>query len=362
MKKAALLRKVTVTPLLALSCLVAAAWPLSAAAAAGVAYVSNQKGDVSVIDLASLEVTRSISAYGKEPRGIGVSADGMLLVVANREGGKVAVIDPATGKLRHQVKIGTNPEFVRIRGNLAFISFEPSSTGKPPPKPGAATEPEKDDDDGDKEPARIAVVDIKAGKLVRTIKGGLETEGIEFSADGKHILVTNETDHTVTVHEIRSGKLVHTVDTKPYGTRPRGIKMSPDGKTYVATLEHGNAILVMDANYKPVTSFPTGDYPYGVSFDRSGDRLFVASSRSKTLQVFDGRTFAPIKDIPTGDRCWHFSFTPDDKTILLACGRSDEVLAIDATSLEVVKRIPDKSLPWGIVTHPKAMGSLDRPE
>jgi hypothetical protein len=28
----------------------------------------------------------------------------------------------------------------------------------------------------------------------------------------------------------------------------------------------------------------------------------------------------------------------------------------------VVKRIPDKKLPWGIVTYPKSVGSLDWPE
>lgn len=338
--------------------------PVLASAADPVAYVSNQNGDVSVLDLTTLEIVRGIPAYGKEPRGIGITADGKLLVVANREGGRVAVIDAASGKLLRQVSIGSNPEFVRTRGHLAFVSFEPSSTGKAPPKPGSkeAAAEKDDDDDAKKEPARIAIVDLDAGKLVRTIKGGLETEGIEFAADGKHILVTNETDNTVTVHEIATGKLVRSVDTKPYGERPRGIKMAPDGKSYVATIEHGNAFVVIDASYKVVASVKTGDSPYGVSFDRSGDRLFVASARSKLLQVFDARTYAPIKDIAIGDRCWHFSFTPDDKTILLACGRSNEVIAIDAATLEIVKRIPDGSLPWGIVTYPKSMGSLDRPE
>ena len=48
------------------------------------AYISNQSGNVSVIDLATLEVTGEIEAYGKEPRGIGLTADGKLLVTANR--------------------------------------------------------------------------------------------------------------------------------------------------------------------------------------------------------------------------------------------------------------------------------------
>ena len=339
-----------------------AAVPAHAADASGFAYVSNQNGDVSVIDLATMEVSGSISAYGKEPRGIGVTADGKLLVLANREGGRVAVIDRASGKLLRQVPIGSNPEFVRTRGHMAFVSYEPSSTGGPPPKAGAKQAEGKDDDDENQEPAHVAVVDLDRGKVVRSIKGGMETEGIEFAADGKHIIVTNEADDNIAVHEIATGKVVKTIDTKPWGDRPRGIKMAPDGKSYVATLEFGNALIVLDGDYKVIKKVQTGESPYGVSFDRAGERLFVAAAKSKTLQVFDARTYAPIKNVPTGNRCWHFTFTPDEKSILLACGRSNEVIVIDAKTLEPVKRIADSKLPWGVVTYPKSMGSLDRPE
>jgi DNA-binding beta-propeller fold protein YncE len=343
------------------------------AADAGHAYVSNQNGEVTVIDLATLEPSGTIDAYGEEPRGIGVTADGKLLVLANREGGRIAVIDRASGKLLRHVKIGANPEFVRTRGHMAFVSYEPSSTGKAPPKAGAKPAEAakgaeagkgggKDDDDEKHDPAHVAIVDLDAGKVVRSIKGGLETEGIEFAADGRHIIVTNEADNNITVHEIATGKLVKTIDVKPWGNRPRGIKIAPDHKSYVATLEFSNNFIVLDDAYQVVKSVKTGESPYGVSFDRAGERLFVAAAKSKVLQVFDAKTYAPIKDVPTGNRCWHFSFTPDDKDILLACGRSNEIVVVDAAKLEPVKRIPDGKLPWGVVTYPKSMGSLDRPE
>lgn len=326
------------------------------AALAQQAYVSNQNGDISVIDLKTLEATGTLDAHGEEPRGIGVTADGKWLVVANRTEGGIAVIERTSGKLVRKVKVGANPEFVRVRGRTAFVSYEPSATGKPPGKEG------DDDDDAKAEPAHIAIVDLDKGKVIRSVKGGPETEGIEFAADGKHILVTNEADDTVTVHNIASGTLVKTVDLKPYGKRPRGIKKSPDGKTYVATLEFANAFVVMGPDYQVVKKVETGESPYGVSFDRTGQRLFVAAGKSQALQVFDTATWQKVKDVPTGKRCWHFTFTPDDQQILVACGRSDEVVVIDATTLEPVKHIADKKLPWGVVTYPKSMGSLDQPE
>jgi len=358
--------------------------------AAGFAYVSNQNGGIGVIDLATLTATGELDAFGTEPRGIGISGDGRLLVVANRDGGRLAVIERASGKLLRHIRIGANPEFVRTRGNLAFVSFEPSSSGKPPAAAAPHTAPhtaatagaspasaatgaqastgpghDKPDDskaDDDKAPARIAIVDLAKGRVLRTIRGGMQTEGIEFSADGRHILITNEEDNTITVHRIADGQRVKTIDTKPFGERPRGIKMAPDGRHYVATIELGNALVVLDAQYRVVKSVKTGASPYGVAFDRAGQRLFVAAARSKTLQVFDADSFTLLKDVPTGDRCWHFSFTPDDRRILLACGRSNEVVVIDTRTLEVTQRIADGKLPWGIVTWPHAMGSLDRAE
>jgi YVTN family beta-propeller protein len=329
--------------------------------AENVAYVTNQDGGVTVIDLATMETIGDIEVQGEGPRGIGVTDDGKLLITANKDNGNISVVDTATGKLVQHVEIGKNPEFVRVKGDYAFISFEPSSKGGPPPKPGEAVKEEEDDDDEAAEPARIAVVDIKAGKKVREIVGGPETEGIEFSKDGKHLIITNEADNTITVHDLETGELQHTIATKDFGLRPRGIKTSPDGSFYVATLEYGNSFLILDSGFKPVKTVKTGESPYGIAFDRDGKRIFVAANKAKTLEVFDAKSFDKIKDIPTGNRCWHFTFTPDDKQILLACGKSDEVLVIDADKLEVTKRIGDKKMPWGMVTYPKSMGSLDQP-
>lgn len=332
------------------------------AADRGKAYVSNQDGGVTVVDLNTLATTTTIDVKAEGPRGLAVTEDGKFLVVATRENGSVSVIDTTTNELVKQIPVGKNPEFVRIRGNLAFVSYEPSSEGGPPPAPGsaAAKAAEKDDDDNN-EPARIGIIDLKLGKKIREIVGGPETEGIEFSKDGKQLVITNEADNTVTVHNLKTGKLIKTIKTHEYGDRPRGVKVSPDGKTYVVTLEYGNKFLVLDKNFKVLRTVDTGATPYGVAFDRTGDRIFVATNKAKALEVYDAKSFEKIKSVPTGNRCWHFSFTPDDKDILLACGKSDAVFVIDAEKLEVTKQIEDKKLPWGIVTYPKSVGSLDKP-
>lgn len=322
----------------------------------GVAYVSNQDGGVTVIDLDTLEATGNIDIQAKSPRGIGLTNDGKWLITANKDNSNISIIDTETKQVVKQVEVGKNPEFVRIYGNYAFISTEPSSKGGPPPKAGQEA---KEDDDDDKIPARIAVVDLKKGKKIREIVGGPETEGIEFSKDGKKIIITNEADNTITVHNFATGKLLKTVSTHEYGDRPRGIKTSPDGKYYVATLEFSNKMIVLDQNFKVTRTVDTANAPYGVSFNKAGDKVYVAAAKDKVLQVFDTKTFEKLADIPTANRCWHFTFTPDEEQILMACGKSDAVLVIDVAKQEKLKDISDKEMPWGVVTYPKAMGSLD---
>ncbi|MDG1445009.1 MAG: beta-propeller fold lactonase family protein, partial [Methylophilaceae bacterium] len=304
----------------------------------GFAYVTSQKSNtagVSVIDLATMEVVKTFDLKAEGPRGLGITDDGSKLIVATRENSSISVMDTATGELLQQIEVGKNPEFVRVRGNFVFISSEPSAVGGPPPKPGTAEEEEDDDDE--KIPALIAIVDLAKGEKIREIVGGPETEGIEFSADGKEMVITNEADNTITVHNIETGELTKTILTHQYGDRPRGIKISPDGQTYVATLEYGNKFMVLDKNFNFLRTVDTGKVPYGVSFDASGEYIYVAANKEKALQVFDAKSYEKVKDIPIGDRCWHFSFTPDDKQLLLACGKSDAIFVIDTEKQTVTK-------------------------
>src|SRR5690349_2959214 len=114
--------KAMVSLALALSCVSISQAP--GAAETGVAYVSTASG-VAVIDLAADEAS-----------------------------GDVAVIDSANLGVARRVSIGKNPEFMRMQpdGDKAYVTFEPSSSGKPPGKAG------KDDDSG--APAEVAAIDL----------------------------------------------------------------------------------------------------------------------------------------------------------------------------------------------------------
>lgn len=323
-----------------------------AMACADTAYVTNENGGVSVIDLSKLKVTKEIDVGGRTPRGVGVTDDGAFVLTANKDTNDMSVIDTKTGTLVRRVPLGPGPEFLRVRGDFAFVTYEP----------GGKRDEDVSERDYEKEPpAEIAVVDLKTWKVVRSIRSGLETEGIEFSADGKHIVTTNEGDETLSVYDAATGASLKTVQTGAYGKRPRGIKRLPDGSGYAVTFENSSGLVVFNNDFGVVKAIKTKQGPNGVGFDPSGKLMLVAASRAGLLQFYDAKTFAPVREVPLGRRCWHFTYTPDGAHILLACGRTDNVVVIDTTDYSVKNPIPGFKMPWGVVTYPRAAGSLDLP-
>ncbi|BET24715.1 WD-40 repeat-containing protein [Limnobacter thiooxidans] len=339
-----------------------AAAPAEQAAPAAVAYVTHQDGPVTIYSLADYTKIGEI-VVGEGGRGVGLTEDGKLLVVAVKETKDLAIVDTATNQVVRRVPVGINPEFVRVLGNLAFVAYEPASKGGPPPKPGSAEAKaiEKEREEGDELPAQVAIIDLVKGEKIKEITAGFETEGIEFSGDGKHIIVTNEADENVSVHDIETGEKIKQIDTEKYGIRPRGVKRSPDGEQFVVTLEYGNKMLILDKEYNVINEAPTGEVPYGVTYTRDGSEIVVALARGKAIQVFDAKTLELKREMPAGDRCWHFSFTPDDKQLIVACGRSNNILVLDYATGSLIKDIPEGNMPWGVMVSPKSVGSLDIP-
>jgi YVTN family beta-propeller protein len=326
-----------------------------------VAYVTEEDGGISVIDLSTLEVVKRVHPQDVAPRGLGLTLDGKYLVTANKDTADAAVFDTRRMRLVQRLHVGDNPEFVKLNpsGTGVFISFEPGSTAGPPKE--TAVGDEEDDDDANEPPAQIMEFNTQDWSRGRSFVAGKETEGLEFSPDGKQLIVANEAQNTIGIYEVETGKLLRDVDLKTYGRRPRGVKVSPQGNSYAVTMEGSGTLLSLDQNFNVVRSVSTAAKPYGVAFDRQGSRIFVAAAAARKLQVFSSDSLQLLGEAPIGQRCWHFTFTPDDSKLLFACGRSNNVYVIDAKSYQPIKVIGGFRTPWGILTYPRAYGSLGLP-
>lgn len=322
-----------------------------------VAYVTEEDGAISVIDLHSMTVKRRVHPADFAPRGLAVTFDGKFVITANKNSKDIAVFSTPCLDLVRRIRIGDNPEFVKTNpaGDMLLATFEPGTVpGPPPANPNEAA-------DENEPPAQIAsfhITDWSPGP-VRT--AGKETESMEFSRDTKYLLVANEAENSIGVYDAAGGARLQEINLEHYGRRPRGIKASPQGSGYVVTMEGSGTLLSLSNDFKVTKSVATAAKPYGVAFDRSGARVFVAAAQARKLQVFSADSLELQAEIPIGQRCWHFTFTPDDLKILLACGRSNNIMVVDANSYKPLTTIEGFRLPWGIVTNPRSYGSMGLP-
>src|SRR6202167_871973 len=216
-----------------------------AAATDEVAYVSEEEGGISEIDLSTMKVIRRVQPSAIAPRGLAVTFDGKYVITSNKDTSDIAIFSTPQLDLVKRIRIGDNPEFIKIdpSGSRLFATYEPSSQGGPPPAAQATEKDaakgsakgdagkdkdkskEKDSDDENGPPAQIASFHVGDWVPGPTSTAGQETEGIEFSRDGKLMLLT------------------------------------------------------MDASFKVIKSVPTAAKPYGVAFDRAGKRIFVSAAQ-----------------------------------------------------------------------------------
>ena len=334
-------------------------WMYRSKVPTNVAYVSEEDGSISVIDLKTLSVVRRVQPQDIAPRGLAVTVDGKYVITSNKNTKDLAVFSTHKLRLVQRLGLGSSPEFLKLNpsGDRIFATFEPSSAGGPgkPPSGGDT------DNDTNGPPAQIASFHIRDWRQGPTSTARQETEGIEFSRDGALMLVANEAQNSIGIFNAVSGAYLRDIDLTAYGIRPRGVKTSPIENRYAITMEASGTLLEMDQDFKVVKAVPTGAKPYGLAFDRAGKRIFVAAAMARKLQVFSADSMQLMAEIPIGQRCWHFTFTPDDSQILLACGRSNNVIVVHADSYRPVRTIEGFRLPWGIVTYPKSYGSLDLP-
>jgi len=325
-----------------------------------VAYVSEEEDGVAEIDLNTLEVVKRVHPPDVAPRGISVTLDGKYLVTADKDTADAAVFDTRRLKVMRRIQVGDNPEFVKLHpsGDWIFTSFEPGSTAGPPQEGSASEEEEGKEQEP---PSQIVSFRTQDWSRDRNFVAGKETEGLEFSADGKRLIVANEAQDNIEVYDIASGKVVTDVPVGAIGKRPRGVKRSPRGNGYAVTMEGSGTLALLDNDFKVVRTVATAAKPYGVAFDRAGQRIFVAAAAAQKLEVFAADSLQLLAEAPIGKRCWHFTFTPDDSKILLACGRSNNVYIVDAKSYQTLRVLDGFHLPWGIVTYPHSFGSLDLP-
>jgi YVTN family beta-propeller protein len=187
------------------------------------------------------------------------------------------------------------------------------------------------------------------------------------AAPAYQVYVTNERSGDVTVIDGGDFKVVATI---PVGKRPRGIHVSPDGKTvYVAVSgtpvggppqldAQGNPILhkggddddddakadksadgiaVVDVATKKSTGrIAAGSDPEEFSLSKDGTRLYVSNEDTKSASVINIASAKVEHIIPVGQEPEGVATTPDGKFFYVTCESGGDIFVVDTTNYNSV--------------------------
>jgi DNA-binding beta-propeller fold protein YncE len=219
--------------------------------------------------------------------GLGISADGKTLIVANNYNDSISVIDTASRTVRYEHDLrpyfannegsnggvgGTFPYAVAVRGNgTAFVSS-----------------------DRDREVVVIDVSSPAAGHLITRVKLDGNALGMTLDATQASLYVAQDNADQVAIIDTTSFKVTRIDARAPAGILPSrytgtatsAVTLSPDGQTLYAVNSGANSIAVIPVGgghaQGVVGLIPTAYEPHDVTFSADGSFIYIVSGKSVT--------------------------------------------------------------------------------
>jgi len=320
----------------------------STLSAADLLIVLNKSdGTASILD-AKTGVARATVPVGKTPHEAEVLADGMTVAVSNygtrEEAGRtITFVDVDKNSAAGTVAL---PEGARPHGLRALSDGRLLVTAE-----------------GLKE---LFIVDPKARRVVTRIPTAQETSHmVVASADGKRAYVANIGSGSVTVVDLSAGKVVKSI---PTGEGAEGIAMTPNGGEVWIANRGADTVSILDTKTLGVSaSLKVPQFPIRVKITPDGKRALVSCARSGDVAVIDVSSRKEIKRVsidreavPGSDtRLFSDRFgkspvpvglliAPDGKRAWVASTNADIVSAIDLDALAVVGRVTAGKEPDGL--------------
>lgn len=182
------------------------------------------------------------------------------------------------------------------------------------------------------------VVDVQAGKVVHTITGLNEPQGVLFEPKRGRLWVANGQDGTVRIFDGRTFQLL------------RKIELGDDADNIREDVEHGEifvgygsgGIAGFDPDGNKIFDVKLDAHPESFQLERSGSRIFVNVPRSQKISVLDRTKRAVVANWAMGNFHSNFPMALDEKDgrLFVVCRSPAVLLALDTSTGAVVANLP----------------------
>lgn len=204
----------------------------------------------------------------------------------------------------------------------------------------------------------LAIVDPANGRVLANVaENGVTGHEVAASPDGRIAVVPiygnsgvgkpGTDGNNILFIDLATRKIVGNVQF-PHGVRPHCPMFGRDGMLYVTT-EIDHTITVIDPKtYKIVGAIPTGQpQSHMLILSHDGTRGYTANVGPGTVSVLDIKARKLVKIIPVSGEVQRISISNDDRWVFTADQKKPQMAAIDTATLKVAKWIPIDGLGYG---------------
>ncbi len=244
---------------------------------------------LTVVDLKTLTVARTIDLSFSRPHGIAFLPDNQRVAVTSETGRAVVVVDVVTGattnvvatdqNVSHMVAVTADGRaaYTANIGNGSLSALDLASGAKARVLPvGPETEAIALSPDGrevwlgSNSTGRVFVVDLARWLVADSIQTSGHPYRIGFSPNHGVALVTNPFSDEVQVIDPATRKILTAIRTPGEGGRngqPFGLAFAPDGQTAWVTLRGAAQVVELDLRERRVRRYlPSGQGPDGIAY------------------------------------------------------------------------------------------------
>lgn len=204
----------------------------------------------------------------------------------------------------------------------------------------------------------LSVIDTRTDSVVATIPVGTRPRGVRISHDGKTVFVAlsgspkcpptmpDEECEKLTTDKSKDGIAVvdvasrKTVRVLPGGSDPEAFDISRDGRTLFVSNEDAHTASIVDIPSGKVRSTLTvGREPEGVRLQPDGALVYVTGETDHNLTLIDTQTGKVVGHIGVGKRPRDLAFTPDGSRAYVTSEIDGTVWVLDVPARKAIKVI-----------------------
>ncbi len=184
----------------------------------------------------------------------------------------------------------------------------------------------------------LEIIDAKAGKLMRSIPGLREPQGVLYLPSANRLYVANGGDGSLRIFDGNSFQLLKTI---PYGDDADNVRYdSVEDRIYVGYA--GGALGAMDKDGAKVADIKLDAHPESFQVEKNGPRIFVNLPRSRKIAVIDRKTRSVVASWGTGGPLANYPMALDEGAhrLFVVCRTPARMIVLDTLTGKVIESAP----------------------